>query len=79
MKIIIKGNSIPAYIAAAHNAVERHKEIYGVSHLYHEEIYDVKYRGKRYQIEVTTNKASYIANVLAGHRKLSKVHYGDAA
>lgn len=50
MKIIIKGDSIPAHIAAAHNAVERHKEIYGVSHLYHEEIYDVKYRGKRYQI-----------------------------
>ncbi|MFS7307048.1 MULTISPECIES: DUF4060 family protein [Rahnella] len=79
MKVLIKGDTEPAHIAAAYSAIEEHKKKYGTGNKSHPFTYSIRYRGKHYQIEVTNTNKHHMAHVITGHRQLTKVHYGEAA
>lgn len=77
MKILIKGDSEPAHLVAAHSAVKEHVKKYGNGNKSHPFTYCIKYRDRLFQIEVTNTNKHHLAHVITGHRKLTKVHYGD--
>lgn len=79
MKILIKGDTEPAHIVAAHSAIDEHIKKYGTGNKSHPFTYSIKYRSKHYQIEVTNTNKHHMAHVITGHRQLTKVHYGEAA
>lgn len=79
MKEVIRGDTEPVHVFAAHIAIERHKSKYGTGNKYHPIIYPVRYRNKTHQIEVVTRENTIAATVITGVRNLTKIHHGDAA
>lgn len=79
MKEVIRGDTEPVHVFAAHIAIERHKSRYGTGNKYHPSVYVIKYRNKIHQIEVVTRNTTIAATVITGVRNLTKIHHGDAA
>ena len=76
---MIKGDTEFAHIVAAERAIDEHKRKFGDGNKHHPFIYTIKYRSRPYQIEVTNKKKHHVAYVIARHRKLENVHYGEVA
>ena len=59
------------HVVAAHKAIDMHQST--KYHVDKAKIYTVCYRGKKTAVEVVVRKRSITANVLAGHRQMTKV------
>ncbi len=79
MKEIIRGDTEPVHVFAAHKAIDEHLHKYGSGNKYHPIVYSIKYRNKTYQVEVVTRNTTIAATVITGVRNLSKIHYEGAA
>jgi hypothetical protein len=79
MKEVIRGDTEPEHIFAAHRAIDEHRHKYGSGRKFHPSIYSIKYRNKSYQIEVVTRTNTIAATVINGVRNLSKVCHERAA
>lgn len=79
MKEIIRGDTEPVHVFAAHKAIDEHLHKYGSGNKYHPIVYSIKYRNKTYQVEVVTRNTTIAATVITGVRNLSKIHHEGAA
>ncbi|OVZ98968.1 hypothetical protein CBW53_02890 [Yersinia frederiksenii] len=73
MKRIIKNDSLPVHILAAHAAIDMHEKKHSNGNKHNYVFYNITYKNKSYQIEVITTHVSFIANVINGARNLTRI------
>jgi hypothetical protein len=79
MKRIIKGDSTLSHLVVAHAAIDRHQQAFGTRRQGWPSTYLIKYQNDCIAVEVVTRKQSYVATLMIGARKLSKLCHYEAA